>query len=150
NSPTSATLNLNIDAAAVAGPRELKFLNPGPVVGSDIITAPGGFTVNAGGLITTTAISLIPVTTFIPAIAQAAPNTGMQGSKNLNVTLTGKLTHFVQGTTTADFGPGITVASLKVDSATSASATLNIDPAATGGARTITVKTGGETASLAN
>ena len=47
--------------------------------------------------------------------------------------LTGQSTHWVQGTTVASFGAGITVASLTVNSATSATAVLNIDPAAGGG-----------------
>jgi hypothetical protein len=38
------------------------------------------------------------------------------------------------GSTTANFGAGITVASLTVNSATAATAVLNIDPAATTGA----------------
>jgi hypothetical protein len=54
------------------------------------------------------------------------------------------------GSTTANFGAGITVASLTVNSATAATAVLNIDPAATTGARTVTLTTGSEIDTLTN
>ena len=40
------------------------------------------------------------------------PNTGQQGQTNESVSLTGQFTHWVQGTSTASFGAGITVATL--------------------------------------
>jgi hypothetical protein len=54
-------------------------------------------------------------------------NTGQQGQQNLAVNLTGQFTHWTQGTTMASFGEGITVASLTVNSPTTATAILNID-----------------------
>ena len=66
------------------------------------------------------------------------------------MSLTGQFTHWVQGTSTASFGAGITVATLTVNSATSATAVLNIDPAAAAGARNVTVTTGGEVVTLNN
>jgi hypothetical protein len=69
------------------------------------------------------------------------PNTGQPGQQNLQVSITGQFTHFAQGHTTADFGAGITVVSLTVNSATSITVTLDIDPAATNGPRTVTVST---------
>ena len=78
------------------------------------------------------------------------PNTGQQGQTNESVSLTGQFTHWVQGTTAASFGAGITVASLTVNSATSATAVLNIDAAAAAGARNVTVTTGGEVVTLNN
>ena len=60
-------------------------------------------------------------------LTQVNPNSGQQGQQSDPVALTGQYTHFVQGTTTASFGTGITVASLTVNSPTSAAATLNID-----------------------
>jgi hypothetical protein len=65
-----------------------------------------------------------------PALTSLAPNSGQRGQQKLSVAITGNFTNWVQGTTTADFGPGVTVASLTVNSATSATAVLNIDPAA--------------------
>ncbi len=78
------------------------------------------------------------------------PNTGHEGQQGLSVAITGQFTHFLQGTTIASFGAAITVASLTVNSATSATALLNVDPAATVGARTITLTTGAEVVSLNN
>src|SRR5262249_4450638 len=63
----------------------------------------------------------------VPTITLVNPNTGPQGKQNLSVNLTGQYTHFSQGTTTASFGAGITVASLVVSSPTSVTAVLNID-----------------------
>src|SRR5205807_6103778 len=71
----------------------------------------------------------------------ALNNTGQQGQQNVKVTLTGQFTHFVQGTTTASFGAGITVATLTVNSATAAAAVVNIDPAAATGSRDVTMTT---------
>lgn len=82
------------------------------------------------------------------AITQVSPNTGVAGAKGLLVTLTGNLTHFAQGTTIVNFGPGITVSSLIVASPTSATATLNIDRSAVAGPRTITLTTGAEVVTL--
>src|SRR5205823_1367203 len=76
--------------------------------------------------------------------ADAPNNTGRQGQQNVNVTLTGQFTHFVQGTTTASFGAGITVVTLTVNSATGAAAVVNIDPAAATGSRDVTMTTAGE------
>jgi len=60
------------------------------------------------------------------------------------VELTGHDTSFQQGVTTADFGTGLTVVSLTVNSGTSATAVLNIDPAATVGRRNAQLITGSE------
>ncbi len=64
-----------------------------------------------------------------PQIASVTPNFGAQGQQNLQVTITGM--NFVAGLTTVTFGGGnvgIAVASLTVNSATSATAVLNILP----------------------
>jgi hypothetical protein len=90
--------------------------------------------------------------TFVPppVITLVNPSTGHQGQQNLSVTVTGQFTHFAQGSTVVSFGAGITVVSLTVNAATSATALLNIDPAAAVGARTITLTTGTEVVSLNN
>jgi uncharacterized repeat protein (TIGR01451 family) len=86
-----------------------------------------------------------------PGLVSVTPSSGQQGQNNLSVVLVGQLTGWTQGTTTANFGAGITVASpLTVNSATSATAFLNIDPAAAVGGRTVTMTTGGEVETLAN
>ena len=86
-----------------------------------------------------------PVTTVpivVPLVTLLSPNTGRQGQQGLSVTITGQNTHFSQGTTTANFGTGITVSSLTVNSATSATALLNIATAAAVGVTNVTVTSG--------
>jgi hypothetical protein len=80
-------------------------------------------------------------------ITSVTPNNGTQG-QNLPVTVTDLNTHFVQGTTTADFGSGIIVNSVVVTSAVSMTANISIAGNAVVGARTVTVTTGTEVASL--
>jgi hypothetical protein len=128
NSATSATAVLNIDPAAATGARNVTL-----TTGAEAASLTG-FTVN----------------TPTPAITLVNPNTGVQGQQNESVAITGQFTHWVQGTTTASFGAGITVATLTINSATSATAVLNIDPAAAVGARNVTLTTGAEVASLTN
>jgi len=79
------------------------------------------------------------------------PKAAQQGQKNVSVSLTGVNTHFSQGTTAADFGAGITLASpLTITSPTTLTAVLNIDPTAAAGYRNVTVTTGAESVALAN
>ncbi|MGH9353729.1 MAG: LamG domain-containing protein, partial [Terriglobia bacterium] len=85
-----------------------------------------------------------------PALFSIVPNSGSQGQQNLSVALTGQFTNWAQGTTTASFGAGITVASLAVNAATGATAVLNIDPATPVGASAVTLTTGTEIDTLAN
>jgi len=98
------------------------------------VTLTNGFTVNGA-----------------PLLTLVNPNTSQPDQQNLSVAITGQFTHFVQGTTTANFGAGITLASpLTINSATSATAVLNIDPAAATGARNVTLTTNAEVATLTN
>src|SRR6202158_1025985 len=129
NTATTATAVVNIDAAAAAGAR-----NVSVTTGAEVVTLTNGFTVTNGTAVLTT----------------VNPNTGQQGQTNESVNLTGQFTHWVQGTSTASFGAGITVASLTVNTATTATAVVNIDAAAAAGARNVSVTTGAETVSLAN
>jgi Glucodextranase, domain B len=127
-SATSATVVLNIDPATATGPRDVTL-----TTGMEVVTLTNGFTVTAGS----------------PALISLSPNTGQQGQQGLAITsITGQFTHWVQGTTTANFGPGITVAALTINSPTSASAVLNIDPAAATGAHNVTLTTNTETVTL--
>jgi len=129
NSPTSATVLANIDPTATPGLRDVTL-----TTGSEVATLPGGFAINPG----------------TPAILTATPNGGQQGQQNLSVTMTGQFTHWIQGVTTANFGPGITVVSLNVSSVTAATAVLSIDPSAATGTRDITLTTSTEVATLAS
>jgi probable HAF family extracellular repeat protein len=129
NSPTSATAVINVDAAAAIGPRTVTV-----VTNSETASFANGFSVTAG----------------TPVLISVLPATGLQGIQGLTVSLSGQFTHFAPGTTSASFGAGITVLTTTVSSATSATALINIDPAASAGARTATVTTGSETASAVN
>jgi uncharacterized protein YcbX len=129
NSATTATAILNIDPAATAGAR-----NATVTTGAEVVTLNNAFTITNG----------------TPVLTTVNPNTGQQGQTNESVALTGQFTHWAQGTTTASFGVGITVATLTINSATTATAILNIDPAATAGVRNVTVTTGAEVVTLNN
>ena len=130
---THATVTASISPIAVVGTRQI-----------NLITDLGGgqqeiafwsnhtFALNAGPA----------------AISQVAPATGRQNQTALQVTITGTATHF-DNTTTVTFGQGITPTSVSATNATTLVATVNIDPAATLGSRTIAVTTGGEILSLA-
>jgi sporulation-control protein spo0M len=128
NSTTSATASITIDALAALGARNVTL-----TTGGEIVTLTGGFTVNAGPA----------------AISSVVANSGQQG-QGLTVTVSGSGTHFAQGSTSASFGAGITVGAITVNSATSASVQLTISAGAAIGARTVTLTTGGENASLAS
>ncbi len=92
-----------------------------------------------------------------PSLQTVSPNSSNAGL-SLQVAITGAYTHFVQGTTTATFGPGTSVGGagdgqpgpVTVNSPTSATAQVVIGPAAAAGSHTATVSTGSEQVSLAN
>ncbi len=90
------------------------------------------------------------VTAGAPVITLVNPNTGPQGATNLNVAVTGQNTNWVQNTTTASVGAGITVNSVTVASVTSLTANLTIAADAATGARSLTVTTNAEIVTLAN
>src|SRR5215469_6206241 len=77
-----------------------------------------------------------------PSISLLSPNNGSQGATNEMVGITGSFTNFLQGSTQANFGAGITVNSLTVNSPTSATASINIAANAATGGRSITVSSG--------
>lgn len=90
-----------------------------------------------------------------PAISSVTPSSGVAG-QSLTVTIIGSSTHFVQGSTKASLGAGVSVGGaangtlgpVTVNSATSATAQLVIDPTAAAGPRDVTVQTGSESATL--
>ena len=92
-----------------------------------------------------------------PMLTDVNPSSGPPG-QTVVVQLTGSLTSWVQGSTFANFGSGITVGNgqsgaaglVTVTSPTSASATLIIDSNAAYGARNITVQVGQSIATLTN
>jgi hypothetical protein len=77
------------------------------------------------------------------------PNSGSPAQKGLMVALVGQHTHFVQGKTSANFGPGIAVTAVDVHAPTFATAVMDIGAGATG-VKTVTVTTGEEVVTLPN
>ncbi|HEX3748713.1 MAG TPA: choice-of-anchor X domain-containing protein [Bryobacteraceae bacterium] len=91
-------------------------------------------------------IAIVPV--VVPKLLSVTPNSGRQGQQNLSVTIAGQDTHFSQGTSAASFGPGVTVSSLTVNSAVSATAVLDIAAGATLTTNDVTVTSGREVVTL--
>src|SRR5207248_5978815 len=115
-------------------------------VGAPASTGARSGTVTTGGEAATLA-SAFNVTSGAPTVSGASPVSAHQNDSNVNVTITGQFTHFVQGTTTANFGSADTaVNSLTVNGATSAVANITISASAATGPRTVTMTTGSETA----
>ena len=79
-----------------------------------------------------------------PVITQINPSHGDPGDE-LSVTIDAENTNFVVGRTDVDFGAGIDVEKVKVNSATQVVIDLEIDADATPGERTVTLTTGSET-----
>ena len=123
---TSAAADITIASTAAIGSRAVTL-----TTGSEVATLASGFNVGLGS----------------PTVTKVTPATGLQG-QTLSVAVTGVFTNFVQGTTTADFGAGVTTNSVTVSSATSASASITISPTASAGLRKVTLTTGTEIASL--
>ncbi len=140
NVTSSVTWNSSATAAATISPTGL----------ATGVTGGQSTTISAtlGNVSGSTLLTISGSTT--PALTQVSPNTGGQGQQNLSIAITGSSTHFAQALTIANFGAGITVASLTINSATSATAVVSIDPAAALGARTVTLQSGNEMASLTN
>jgi hypothetical protein len=130
NGPTQLQVPVTVANGAAAGLRSLTV-----TTNSETETLAGAFTVLPGA----------------PAISILSPNGGVANS-TATVQITGQFTHFVQGTTVASFGAGIAVGGgamggfgpVTVNSPTSATASLTIDPAAVVGPRDVNVQTGAE------
>ncbi len=114
-SPTTATVNVTLGNFATPGLRSVTLTTDG-----ENATLANGFNITAG----------------TPRLTSVSPGSAQQG-QTLDVTVTGLFTAFVNSTTTADFGSGITVNSVSVASATTATVNLSISPLATVGNRTV-------------
>jgi len=130
---TTATAQLTIATNAAFGPRTVSART-----GTEQATLINGFSVNGN-----------------PTILFVSPNYAKPGA-SVTVNISGQFTHFVQGTSVANFGAGISVGGaaagangpITVTSSTTATAQLTIGPGATLGLRApITVTTGTEIAS---
>jgi hypothetical protein len=116
-SATSLTANLTITSNAATGPRNFVVINSGPGGGT---SASQTFTVNNPA----------------PTLTSLAPASGNAG-QTLNVIFTGA--NFISGVTAVNTGPGITINSTNVTSATSLTANLRVAPNAATGPRDFTV-----------
>ena len=123
NSATSATVDISISPTANAGARSIFMVTDG-----ESLTDSGAFVVTGG----------------IPVITYLTPNNAVQGTNQLQVVVNGNAYTQWDSTSTVNFGPGVTIASLQVDDASHISAVINIDPAAQVGYRTVTVQTGAQ------
>src|SRR5207237_760027 len=83
-------------------------------------------------------------------ITSVTPNTGQQGQTLPTVAVVGQFTNFINGTTVANFGAGITVKTARATCRNHATASITILGTATPGGRTVTVTTGTEVAALNN
>lgn len=107
-----------------------------------VTTVFGGTTETAIG---TGAFNVIEVSAF-PTIIDVSPSIGLPG-QSMDVTISGGATNFVNGTSSADFGDGITINSLSVSSPTQAVANITIASDAVIGLRDVSVITDAEFAS---
>ena len=130
----------------------------GLISGPPSTAATSSFTVQATDSNRATATQAFAVTINPAAAIQTlSPNTSNAGL-SLQVSIAGSFTHFVQGTTVANFGPGIAVGGaaagqpgpVTVSSSTAATAEIVISATAAPGSQTVTVTTGAEQATLAN
>jgi hypothetical protein len=85
----------------------------------------------------------------LPVVASIAPSSGSVG-QTLDINITGLNTNFVNGTTTAVFGTGITVNSVTVTDATHADANITIMSNQSAGFHDVVLTTGTETAVMRN
>lgn len=133
HTPTSLTANISISSEAAIGFRSVAVTTTGEIA-SD--TGNGSFLVT-------------PPAPLIAVISSITPHSGEQGQSGLSLAITGQNTHFSAGTSLLSFSnAGIAVTGLTIESPTSATATVTIDPGATLGFSDVLMTTGGEGASL--
>jgi hypothetical protein len=129
HNPNQATANLTIEPGAALGNRTITLTTAG-----EVVSLSDGFAVTSVGA---------------PTLTEITPATYQQGPATIDVVVSGGLTHFAQGMTTANFGGGVTINSVTVQSATRATVNISIAPAAELGPRTVRLTTGSEVVSLA-
>ena len=128
-SPTEIDANVTIDPSAQIAFRTAR-VNTG--TGSDVTSR--ALFIDIGAL-------------AIPVIVGLTPTAGHQGS-TLDVAITGANTHFVAGSTHADFGTGVSVISLTVTDPTHATAHVTVAADSPLGFHDVFVTTGAESAAL--
>ncbi len=135
---TSACVRIN--GTAVLSPTCNHTLNPSPQVRTVSLLADNTITVTLVG----PSLSYITITITGSAASLAASPTSATQGQSLAVTMTGSGSNWAAGQTVANFGGEVTVNSLTVNSATSATAQITVSPTAALGPRTITMTTGSE------
>ena len=82
----------------------------------------------------------------LPSLVSVVPSSGAQGQTLNDVVITGSLTNWVQGTTQAILGAGVSVINLTITSPTTATATIAISPTASlsGGNSRVVMYTGAQ------
>lgn len=131
NSPVSISASISIASGAAQGFRDMV-----------VTTNLGGTTTEAAKGVGAFNITAPSVNATVLGVS---PIQGAQG-QTLDVLISGQNTHFVNGSSSANFGTGVTVNSLSVLSNISARANITINSAATIGFRDVQVTTGSETA----
>jgi hypothetical protein len=151
--PSTGTITVNSSLAAasftVSGPASytgsgLSWSQTNAPTGAYTVTFNdvAGYTTPAPQTLTLTGGGTIAFTgTYagIPAITNVTPDTGQEGQQNLPVTITAQFTNFKTNQVTVDFGAGISVVSVTVNSPTSLTVLIDIADNATFGPRTVTV-----------
>ena len=132
NSPTLIDAVVSVDPGAALGFRTATVSTPDMAPTSQT----RALFVNIGSL------SIAEITGLSPSSA----NLG----QTIDVGITGAGTHFQDGTTTADFGSGVTVVSVAVTGPSRATARVIVAPDASLGFRNVVVTTGSESAALLN
>lgn len=139
--------------STVSGPGAVTFSSPTSATTSASFSAVGVYVLRltvtdselaASDDVQVTVSGVVPA----PTLTNVSPNSGQQGQQNLDVTISGVNTHFVQGSTTVSFGVGITVNSVTVTSTTILTASLSLAQSAEPGSRPVVVSTGAEVVSL--
>jgi hypothetical protein len=118
DSSTQITVNLSVGASAVTGQRVITLSNPPP----------------GGG--TSTAKTFVIAGNPVPTLAGVQPAI-LNRLQTLDVVLTGA--NFINGVSTVNFGPSISVNSIKVDSSSQITANVSVAGGATTGSRNVTV-----------
>ena len=119
NGETSATVGITIAPTATLGSRSIFMLT-----GAEALVSTNAFVVTGG----------------VPAVGSISPGSAQAGDIAVNVQIVGLHTNWLNGTTTVDFGPGITVSEFTVNSDTRITAVLDVDVAAGLGLRTVVVR----------
>jgi RHS repeat-associated protein len=156
--PPTGTTAATAVTTVVGSTRRISFTIPAAIV----VSLPTTYAVSVAGTTSdgtafssgnTAALTVNPSA----SISSVTPDSGQAG-QTLPVSIAGLYTNFVQGSTQASFGPGISVGGaspaafgpVTVTTPTTATAQLSIDPSATLGSQTVTIQTGAQQESLQN